>query len=152
MLSGHVRPFASVSSERVHTSPSLNFLVPSAGAVVRVRDARAEVETSQWTLAFDGQLARDIGELAHGKVSPRLAALANLNESAKAVIKLGAMRWVPLTALDAIRLDGFDTLFVELLGTCNERCVHCYAESGPKVRDKLSRTTIEHVIDDGIEA
>lgn len=117
-----------------------------------MHDEQAEVETSEWTLSFDGELANDIDALSQGRVPPRLAALAEVNPSAKAVIGLGSMRWVPLTALDAIRLDGFDTLFVELLGTCNERCLHCYAESGPKVRDKLSKQTIEHVIEDGLEA
>ena len=120
--------------------------------MVRVREGRADVETPEWSVTFDGQLATDIGELSRGALSPRLAALAKLNDSAKAVVAWRDLRWMPLTALDAVRLDGFDTLFVELLGTCNERCLHCYAESGPKVRDKLSRETVEHVIDDGLAA
>jgi MoaA/NifB/PqqE/SkfB family radical SAM enzyme len=57
---------------------------------------------------------------------------------------------LPLTALDAVRLDGFDTLFVELVGTCNERCLHCYAESSPQVKAALEQTTCEAIVDDGL--
>lgn len=133
-------------------APSLSYFVPDAGAIVRVVEGRADVGTSQWSLSFDGELATDVAALAGGKLSPRLAALAAVNANARAVVDLQSHRWVPLTALDALRLTGFDTLFIELLGTCNERCLHCYAESGPKVRDRLSRTTIEQIIDDGLEA
>jgi MoaA/NifB/PqqE/SkfB family radical SAM enzyme len=60
--------------------------------------------------------------------------------------------WLPLTVLDAVRLDGFDTLFLELVGTCNERCVHCYADSSPQVKAALSREVCETIVDDALAA
>jgi MoaA/NifB/PqqE/SkfB family radical SAM enzyme len=118
------------------------------GAVVRSGDARVEVRTSTWSVAFEGELAADVAEVARGKVSPRLAALGTTSTAAAAVASWRELPWVPLTVLDAVRLDGFDTLFLELVGTCNERCVHCYADSSPQVRAALDRATCEAVIDD----
>lgn len=55
---------------------------------------------------------------------------------------------VPLTAASAVALDGFDTLFLELLGRCNERCVHCYADSGPRVSTALDEATCRSILRD----
>lgn len=128
----------------------MSFLVPDVGAVVRVRPGRTEVQTSTWSATFDGALANDVAFVAQGAVSPRLAALGAASAPAAAVASWSTLQWLPLTALDAIRLDGFDTLFLELLGTCNERCVHCYADSSPQVRAALSREICESIIDDAI--
>lgn len=127
---------------------STSFLVPAAQAVVRVHAGRAEISTASWTASFDGVLAADVRRVASGEVSPRLEALAKVNEAAAAIASWHAHAWLPLTALDALRLDGFDTLFVEVVGICNERCLHCYAESGPTVESSLARETIESIIDD----
>ncbi|HUS65252.1 MAG TPA: radical SAM protein [Kofleriaceae bacterium] len=59
---------------------------------------------------------------------------------------------VPLSREHAVRLDGFDTIFVELLGQCNEQCIHCYAESAPTVTDALERDVVFRVIDDAASA
>ncbi|HTQ45398.1 MAG TPA: radical SAM protein, partial [Polyangiaceae bacterium] len=41
------------------------------------------------------------------------------------------------------------TLFLEVAGRCNERCVHCYADSAPEVRDALDVDTCVRVIREG---
>lgn len=128
----------------------MSFLVPDAGAIVRLTPGHAEVETSAWSARFDGALADDVAAVARGAVSARFEALAKTNAPAAAIASWRALAWLPLTALDALRLDGFDTLFVELLGTCNERCVHCYAESSPQIRAALDRETCEAIVDDAI--
>jgi MoaA/NifB/PqqE/SkfB family radical SAM enzyme len=126
----------------------VSFLVPAAGAVVRVSEVRADISATEWSASFEGVLAGEVARVASGVVSPRLKALAQVNEAAAAVASWGTHRWLPLTALDAVRLDGFDTLFVEVVGICNERCLHCYAESGPTVESSLDRETCEAIIDD----
>jgi MoaA/NifB/PqqE/SkfB family radical SAM enzyme len=126
----------------------VSFLVPRAGAVVRLDSSRANVDAPGWSAAFEGAVATDIRALATGSLSPRLEALAKSNPAVAALVSWRDLPWLPLTALDAVRLDGFDTLFLELLGTCNERCVHCYAESSPQVRAALAREVCESVIDD----
>jgi MoaA/NifB/PqqE/SkfB family radical SAM enzyme len=128
-----------------------SFLVPAAEAVVRVDGARTDVTTAAWSASFDGVLARDVAAVATGTVSPRLSALAKVNQAAAAVVSWHSHTWLPLTVLDALRLDGFDTLFVEVVGICNERCQHCYAESGPTVESALDRATCEAIIDDAAQ-
>jgi MoaA/NifB/PqqE/SkfB family radical SAM enzyme len=130
----------------------VSYLVPRAGAIVRLGGGRAEVLTGSWSACFEGAVAEDVAGVATGTVSPRLEALGGLNPSAATVVSWRDLPWVPLTALDAIRLDGFDTLFLELVGTCNERCVHCYAESSPQVRAALARDTCEAIVDDALAA
>jgi MoaA/NifB/PqqE/SkfB family radical SAM enzyme len=125
-----------------------SFLVPAAQAVVHVSGDRADISTASWSASFEGVLAADVVRVATGTVSARLAALAKLNEVAAALASWREHAWLPLTALDALRLDGFDTLFVEVVGICNERCLHCYAESGPSVESSLERATVEAIIDD----
>ena len=48
--------------------------MPRAGAVVRIGEGRVEVETAEWAACFEGKLADDVGAVATGTVSPRLAA------------------------------------------------------------------------------
>jgi len=127
----------------------MSFLIPRAGAIVRLpRSGRAEVNAAGWSASFDGRLADDVAEIATGRVSARLEALAKSNPAAATLVSWRDHAWLPLTALDAVRLDGFDTLFVELVGACNERCVHCYADSSPSVKAALAREACEGIIDD----
>jgi len=131
----------------------MSFLIPRAGAIVRLpHGGRVEVDAAGWSAAFDGRVADDVAQVANGNVSARLEALAKSNPAAAAIVSWRDHAWLPLTALDALRLDGFDTLFLELVGTCNERCVHCYADSSPQVKAALARETCEQIIDDAHEA
>jgi MoaA/NifB/PqqE/SkfB family radical SAM enzyme len=84
-----------------------------------------------------------------GAASPRLCALAAAEPILGALLASEAR--VPLNRSTAVRLDGFDTLFLELTGRCNERCVHCYAESGPEVEDELLPEVSAGIIDDAAE-
>lgn len=95
-----------------------------------------------------GAICRDIAEsLAQSAATPALARFAGAHEALAELTRWLATPSVPLTRLDAVRLDGFDTLFIELLGRCNERCVHCYADAAPTVEDALDRDTVFSVID-----
>lgn len=142
---------AELQSGELQPGELRSYLVPAADAVVRFTGASANVSTTSWEATFDGVLAGEIRKVATGTVSPRLEALAKLNPTAAAVASWSGMSWLPLTALDALRLDGFDTLFVEVVGICNEKCLHCYAESGPTVESALERETVEAIIDDAAE-
>jgi MoaA/NifB/PqqE/SkfB family radical SAM enzyme len=127
------------------------YIVPAANAVVRIESEKATVSAGGWNASFEGIVATDVAGVATGQVSPRLEALAKNNAAAAAVASWREHSWLPLTPLDAVRLDGFDTLFVELVGRCNERCLHCYAESSPTVDAALDRATCESIVDDGVE-
>ena len=53
-----------------------------------------------------------------------------------------------LTRASLLRGAGWRQLFVELTARCNERCVHCYAESSPERTESLSLETIVAVLND----
>jgi len=100
-----------------------------------------------------GPICRHIDEsLAAGTATPELKRLAAAHAALAELVAWLESPAVPLTRPDVVRLDGFDTLFLELLGQCNERCVHCYAESSPAVTDALERDVVLSVIDQAAEA
>jgi MoaA/NifB/PqqE/SkfB family radical SAM enzyme len=152
-LQSRDQPLQPAELQSRHVQPAAltaGYLVPDAQAVVRIDGSRAEVSSGAWSACFEGDVAADVAAVATGRVSARLMALAHANQAAAVLASWSKMAWLPLTALDAVRLDGFDTLFVELVGICNERCVHCYAESSPTVTAALDRATCEAIIDDGL--
>jgi MoaA/NifB/PqqE/SkfB family radical SAM enzyme len=55
---------------------------------------------------------------------------------------------VPLHRGSLLRGAGWRQLFVELTARCNERCVHCYAESSPERDEELGLDEIRAVLDD----
>lgn len=77
-----------------------------------------------------------------------LAAVSGETALGRMLGRLRGARPFPLSPAVSLELDGFDILFVELVGRCNERCVHCYAGSGPSVAAALTRDQCEAVIDD----
>ena len=124
-------------------------LFPQVSAVV-ARDADGFVLLGPTGMRsrIRGAICRDIEEsLALSAATPALARLAGAHEALAELTRWLTTPSVPLTRLDAVRLDGFDTLFLELLGRCNERCVHCYADAAPTVEDALDRDTVFAVID-----
>ncbi len=54
----------------------------------------------------------------------------------------------PLTRETVLRGSGWTQLFVELTGRCNERCVHCYAESSPTRTEALTWPQIRSALTD----
>lgn len=95
-----------------------------------------------------GPICADIEDsLARGAATPGLTRLALAHPALGELVAWLATPAVPLTRYNAVRLDGFDTLFLELLGRCNERCVHCYADSAPTVTGALEHDVVLAVID-----
>jgi MoaA/NifB/PqqE/SkfB family radical SAM enzyme len=86
---------------------------------------------------------------AEGRQPERLTSLAQLGSPVHAALAEagrwgGGVPWVPLSSFDAP-----STLFLEVAGRCNERCVHCYADSAPEVGDALDVDTCVRVVRDG---
>jgi len=52
-----------------------------------------------------------------------------------------------MTDFPAIRRTRLDTLQVNLGYLCNQQCVHCHVNAGPKRKEIMQRDTIDHVID-----
>jgi MoaA/NifB/PqqE/SkfB family radical SAM enzyme len=100
-----------------------------------------------------GQICEAIDDsIARGRPTELLQRLASAHA---ALGELVAWFQTPSIALDrrnAVVLDGLDTIFIELLGQCNERCVHCYAESAPTVTDALERDVAMRVVEQAVAA
>ena len=79
----------------------------------------------------------------------RLAALGAIGSAEHQALADTARRagGVPWTPLDAVH--GPSILFLEVVGRCNERCVHCYADSSPQNAAALDRETCLRVISEG---
>lgn len=59
---------------------------------------------------------------------------------------LGRM-FLPDTSEAQAKLDVLDIAWVEITGACNEKCIHCYAESGPVRSRGMSVETARRVLD-----
>jgi len=140
----------SVAAPSSTAAPPTGRLFPAVPALV-AREADGYVLVAGWGMQsrVSGPICREIeASLEAG------AATAGLGRLVDAHPVLGELaRWletpaVPLSREGAVRLDGFDTLFIELVGQCNERCLHCYADSAPTVTDALEREVVLSVIDE----
>lgn len=118
----------------------LRFLPPAW--LLNARDGRID--------AYDAAGARSVR--AEGAAASSLAALARLAAPGDAIRDLADALAretpVPATLGGILRGPGFSTLFVELTARCNERCVHCYADSGPERGEALSREEVFAALDD----
>jgi MoaA/NifB/PqqE/SkfB family radical SAM enzyme len=123
-------------------------LFPRAhGLVAKLDERYLVINGSGARSVLEGSICREVeASLEAGAPTALLARLAPGHATLAEITAWLATPSVPLTQLDAVRLDGFDTIFVELLGRCNERCVHCYADALPTVTDALDRETALSVI------
>jgi AdoMet-dependent heme synthase len=125
---------------------------PHSGVVVSTGETSVQVEwPSGGRAQLSGDFAREFLELFRGRSerAPRLEALARVGKGEhqrvlEAAQARDGVRWLPLGA----QLER-PLLFVELLGLCNERCIHCYAESSPEVGAALSLEEARRVVRDG---
>lgn len=56
--------------------------------------------------------------------------------------------WSDTSLLEGLGLENPSQLWIEVQGSCNEECVHCYAESAPKKLPSLEPDTVEEILDD----
>jgi MoaA/NifB/PqqE/SkfB family radical SAM enzyme len=91
-------------------------------------------------------------ELLAGHMPQALAAMALCEKTlARLRVALQGHALAPLDRATLLRGDGYGQLFVELTARCNERCVHCYAESSPDRTEALDMDSIRRVLDDARE-
>jgi MoaA/NifB/PqqE/SkfB family radical SAM enzyme len=120
-----------------------------SGALLRQSGERVELTcpSTEDSFSAEGVLAQDLLAVSRGGVaSARLAAV--LGDRLPAFLAYFDGEKVELTGRTALRLGGFDTLFMELTGQCNERCSHCYAGSGPEVTSALEREVCDSLLEE----
>lgn len=124
-----------------------------AALAARETDGYLLVSRSGRRSKVSGPIVRAIDEsLEAGAATAELSRLAQAHPALADLVAWLGSPAVPLTRRDVVRLDGFDTLFLELLGRCNEKCVHCYADSSPTVGDALEKELVLSVIEQAAEA
>jgi MoaA/NifB/PqqE/SkfB family radical SAM enzyme len=127
---------------------------PAVPALLAAQADSLEVTdfSAGWSFHAAGRLAGEARDfLDAGAPGPGLRSLGGGHPAVALLRRLAGAPAVPLTPASALELGGFDTLFLELTGACNEHCVHCYAESGPQVAAALPRATCEAVLRDAAE-
>jgi len=101
---------------------------------------------------LDGEIARVIFE-DQELAARRLAALGAIQPVlgllGEAVAEHAPKEWNRATLLEG---SGWDMLFLELTARCNERCLHCYAESTPERTETLPDEVVTRVIASAKEA
>jgi len=104
-------------------------------------------------LALDCETGQDIalrGALCAGDWTATLRGLGQLGairpDLERLHVALTTEQPEPLTYRTLLGRGGWEILFLELTGQCNERCRHCYAESSPERKEQLSWPEIEAVI------
>ncbi len=114
-------------------------VVSTPNGLTTYRSGHLDEMTITGTLT--GILRRDPKALA------TLAAVGHLDERVQALsLSLRENEPEPLTFDRVLRGDGWDTIFLELTGQCNEACVHCYAESSPERQERLALDEVLSVI------
>jgi MoaA/NifB/PqqE/SkfB family radical SAM enzyme len=131
-------------------SPSTDVIAVRDGELLAVRGENVDADL-EGTLAEDflhaflaptheparpGAAGRLLGLAAIG--SPEHRALADSAHQG------GGLPWLPLDAI-----SGPSILFLEVVGRCNERCVHCYADSSPQNAAALDKESCLRVIREG---
>ncbi len=150
LQSGHLQP---ERLRQVREVPELGLLFPSVPALIaREANSFVLVESTGTRAVVRGAICDEIAaSLEARSATERLAHFASAHQSLAKLIAWLARPAIPLTRLDAVRLDGFDTIFVELLGRCNERCVHCYADAAPTVTEALTKEVVFSIVDQAAE-
>ncbi len=110
-------------------------------------------------MELDGDLARELLPVMQGQcratpvVVARLRALRCVvtQDSDTVFESLLAGSFKPVQAVDVVRADGYQQLWIELSLRCNERCLHCYADASPERTESLERVTVFSALSDARE-
>ena len=121
------------------------WLLLNAGPALIATDAESGRE-----LTLTGRARAEVLGAWEPGARPTLGALGRLSGDVRALADaLDRAAPEPLTRASLLRGPGFELLFVELTARCNERCVHCYAESSPEREEQLPQPIIDAALEDG---
>ncbi len=96
---------------------------------------------------FTGVFAQAVDALAKGKVTQQQAQrLATIEKSTSWLKGLSAGTQLPASLGKALLGSRLGLLFIELTNRCNEKCLHCYAESGPERTSILACEDIQRAL------
>jgi len=131
-------------------SSTARWVAPQGRAVIEQTGEGVRVRRLDGTIIdANGAFADEIlAFIDSGSTGPRLAVMADVEPFKGGLRGLCGVGRSALTPTRALELAGWDLLFIEVVGKCNERCVHCYADSAPEVDTALSRDQVLAILDD----
>jgi len=95
-------------------------------------------------LYFSGAFAEAIASLQ--TTTPNITRLKQIEHAYPFLKGLSHAALAPPQASKLLLGDNLGMVFIELTSQCNERCLHCYAESAPERNDFLSFDDIHRVL------
>ena len=129
-------------------APSSSYFLPRdwvlshrPGHLSATKLSSGDVVTVEGAIA-DSVIAQELASSTWSALAAHEPLLGELRQ------QLGIHDLCLLNRASLLRGAGWRQLFVELTARCNERCVHCYAESSPDRDDALSWQEIQAVLDD----
>lgn len=129
------------------TRTAAGWFLPDDSLVVLERDPGLVVLDSlgNEVARFAGPAAELLRARLSGKggSSPLLEALTKHVADLQRFLDAPALELSPAALLER---SHWGLLFVELTAKCNERCLHCYADSSPARTEELPRETVEAVV------
>jgi len=99
------------------------------------------------TILLSGQFAASLSALLNGPIDERQKMLLDqLSRPHPWLHGLSSATTSPKPVSSLLLGDSLGMLFIELTSRCNERCLHCYAESGPDRNDILSFEEVRNIL------
>jgi MoaA/NifB/PqqE/SkfB family radical SAM enzyme len=132
----------------VARSPSQTYFLPGdwvlnhrPSGLVATKLSTGELVTVEGSMA-DSVVANELRASTWSALEQHEPLLGELRD------QLGAHPLAPLDRATLLRGAGWRQLFIELTARCNERCVHCYAESSPEREESLDLAELRALLDD----
>lgn len=135
------------SSERVLFDPESGWCVLDRDDVFLVNPAAVAEHRLEGSFADMFRTALESGAVLPDTLRNMLPFRG---ESLKNALRSGRFLRDP-SPTRVLGLDDPRQLWIEVQGSCNEQCVHCYADSAPKDLPSLDRGTVEDVVRDASE-
>lgn len=132
------------AGQRNFTAPGVEVLVGKGWLFQRSHERTLALQlNSSEQVVLSGELHRALWSTpdqlkAYTALIPAIETIAAAATTAEREPTIGAI----------LRGTGWEHLFLELTGRCNERCVHCYASSSPEVTAALSRSLVLSLVDE----
>ena len=111
---------------------------------VEISEHSLQISDGKHTIQLDGAFAHAIERLIHNRKNTPL--LSRIEASHPWLAGLSTATNVESADSQLLLGNGLGMLFVEVTSRCNERCIHCYADSSPERNEFLSLNDIKSVL------
>jgi len=116
---------------------------------IEISESSLQISDDKHTIQLDGAFAHAIEQfIHHGKNTPLISKIEKSNPW---LLGLSTATQVESANSQLLLGDGLGMLFIEVTSRCNERCIHCYADSSPERNEFLSLNNIKYILEQAKE-